>query len=89
MTVKKDEAIARMNAELISAKAKAKDIFNSIREEGLYAQKEMLSKAEAESVEMIEKARRELQAETEKAKAELRADIEKFSEEIVSKLVKT
>ena len=88
MTVKKDEAIARMNAELISAKAKAKDIFNSIREEGLYAQKEMLSKAEAESVEMIEKARRELQAETEKAKAELRADIEKFSEEIVSKLVK-
>ncbi len=88
LTAKKEEAIAKMNAELAAAKTQAKDIFNSIREEGVRAQKEILLKAEAEAVDMIEKARKELQSETEKAKAALRADIEKLSEEIVSKLVK-
>lgn len=85
---KKDEAIAKMNAELLSAKSKAKEIFDSLREEGVTRQKEILSKAEAEAVEMIEKARNELQAEAEKARTALKADIEKFSEEIVNKLVK-
>lgn len=85
---KKDEAIAKMNAELLSAKSKAKEIFDSLREEGVTRQKEILSKAEAEAVEMIEKARKELQAEAEKARTALKADIEKFSEEIVNKLVK-
>lgn len=88
LTVKKEDAVAKMNAELMAAKNKAKDTFDSLREVGVARQKEMLSKAEAEAVEMIEKARKELQAEAEKARASLKTDIEKFSEEIVNKLVK-
>ncbi|MBI3592447.1 MAG: ATP synthase F0 subunit B [Nitrospirae bacterium] len=88
MTAKKEDAVAKMNAELTAARNKAKEAFESLREAGQTAQKETMSKAEAQAVEMIEKARKELQAEAEKARAELKADIEKFSEEIVRKLVK-
>jgi F-type H+-transporting ATPase subunit b len=88
MVGKKDEAVARMNAELLSAKKQAKGIFDSLKEEGVMKQKEMLSNAEAEAVEMIEQARQELGAEAEKARVTLRAGIEKFSEDIVNKLVK-
>lgn len=88
LTAKKDDAIAAMNAELSTARAKAKEVFTSLREEGLAREKEVLAKTEAEAVEMIEKARRDLKAETDKARAALKADIESFSEEIVKKLVK-
>lgn len=85
---RKDEAIARMNAELLAAKNNAKKIFDSLREEGLTKQKEIIAKTEAEASEMIEKAKRELQEDVQRVRAALRADIEKFSEEIVNKLVK-
>ncbi len=88
LNAKKEESISKMNAELLAAKNNAKQAFDSLKEEGIAKQKEMLSKTESEAVEMIEKARKELQSEAQKAKAALRADIEKFSEEIVSKLVK-
>lgn len=88
MTAKKDEAVAKMTSELIAARNNAKKIYDSLREEGIVIQKEMLSKTEAEAVEMIEKARKELQAEAEKARAAMKADIERFSEEIANKLVK-
>ena len=88
MTGKKDEAVARMNAELLAARNMAKAAYDALREQGQSVQKEALSKAEAQSLSMIEQARKELQAEAEKARAALRADIEKFSEEIVRKLVK-
>jgi F-type H+-transporting ATPase subunit b len=88
LSARKNDAISKMNAELMSAKNKAKETFDSLREAGIMKQKEMLSKAEAEAVEMIEKARKELQAEAEKARASLKVDIERFSEEIVNKLVK-
>ena len=88
MTAKKDDAVAKMNVELLAARNKAKEAFNELREGGQAVQKEAMSKAEAQAVEMIEKARKELQAEAEKARAALKADIDKFSEEIVRKLVK-
>ena len=88
MTVRKDEAVAKMNAELMAARGKAKEAFGTLREAGMSVQKEAMSKAEAEAVGMIGKARTELQAEAEKARMALKADIEKFSEEIVNKLVK-
>ncbi|MBA4349328.1 MAG: hypothetical protein C0415_04995 [Thermodesulfovibrio sp.] len=87
MEAKKEESIAKMNAELAGARTKAKQMANVLKEAGLSKQKEALSKAEAEAVEMIEKARKELQTEAEKARATLRADIERFSDEIVRKLV--
>lgn len=88
MVVSKDEAVTRMNAELLSAKNQAKEIFDSLKEEGAMKHKEILLGAEAEVVEMTGKARQELRAEVEKARVALRADIEKFSEGIVNKLVK-
>jgi len=87
MEVKKEESVAKMNAELTGARTKAKQMANALKEEGLSKQKEALSKAEAGAVEMIEKARKELQTEADKARATLRADVEKFSDEIVRKLV--
>ncbi|HWR89524.1 MAG TPA: ATP synthase F0 subunit B [Dissulfurispiraceae bacterium] len=87
MTAKKDDAIAKMNAELLAARNNAKAAYSELREAGLAQQKEVLSKTEQEAVAMIEKARKELQGETEKARAALKADVEKFSDEIVRKLV--
>src|SRR5208282_4752411 len=88
MTGRKDEAVARMNAELSAARNTAKTAFDTLKEQGQSLQKETLSKAEARALEMIEQARKELWSESEKARVALRADIEKFSEEIVRKLVK-
>jgi F-type H+-transporting ATPase subunit b len=88
MTSRKDEAIAKMNAELLGARNAAKAAYDGLKEQGQAAQKETISKVEAQAVGMIEQARKELQAEAEKARAALKADIEKFSEEIVTKLVK-
>jgi F-type H+-transporting ATPase subunit b len=88
MLAKKDEAVAKMNAELNAARQQAKEIANALREEGLNRQKALLSSAEAAAVQQIENARREIQEETEKARAALKADIERFAEEIVRKLVR-
>ncbi|NTU43017.1 MAG: ATP synthase F0 subunit B [Nitrospirales bacterium] len=88
MAVQKDEALSRMSADIQTAKLKAKEAHNSLREEGLNSQKDVLSSAEAKAMEIVENARKELKAETDKARASLRADIDRFSEEIVSKLVK-
>ncbi|HXW69022.1 MAG TPA: ATP synthase F0 subunit B [Dissulfurispiraceae bacterium] len=88
MTGRKDEAVARMNAELSAARNTAKTAFDTLKEQGQSLQKETLSKAEAQALEMIEQARKELWSESEKARVALRSDIEKFSEEIVRKLVK-
>jgi len=88
MVASKDEAVARMNTELLSAKNKAKEIFVSLKEKGVIKQEEMLSNAETEAVEMIDKAGLKLRAEAEKTRVALKADIEKFSEDIVNKLVK-
>lgn len=88
MTARKDEAAAKMTAELVSSKNKAKDVHDSLREEGLSSQKDALSKTEAQALELLEKARKELRAEAEKARTSLRSEIERFSEDIVTKLVK-
>jgi len=88
MVAQKEDATAKMNAELLAARNKAKDAFNTSKDAGQAVQKETMSRAEAEALAMIEKARKELQAEAEKARTALKADIEKFSEEIVNKLVK-
>jgi F-type H+-transporting ATPase subunit b len=88
MVNKKDEAIARMNAELLAARNMAKAALDALKEQGQSRQKETLSKAEAQALAMVEQARKELRSEAEKAKGALKADIEKFSEEIVRKLVK-
>ncbi len=88
MDAKKEEGIAQMNKELGEARKKAKEAFESVRNEGLTSQKQALTDAEAKASAMLQKAREELQAEVGRARQALKADVEKFSDEIVRKLVK-
>jgi F-type H+-transporting ATPase subunit b len=88
MDAKKEEGIARMNKELGEARKKAKDAFDTLRNEGLNSQKQALADAEAKAAGMLQKAREELQAEVARARQALKGDVEKFSDEIVRKLVK-
>ena len=76
-----------LQQELREARNKAKDIFESMRREGLNKQKEMLEEANQKARGLIEKAREELKSEVERARQKLRADVDKFSDEIVKKLV--
>jgi F-type H+-transporting ATPase subunit b len=88
MAAKREDSIARLNRELADSRTKAKEVFETLRGEGVLKQKEAVSAAEAEAVAMIEKARIEIKTDAEKARAGLKADIDKFSDEIVRKLVK-
>lgn len=87
MTQKKDESIASLNKELAAARARAKEAFEGLRNEGLDRQREMLSAAESEAADMLQKARDELKTEAGKARESMRADVDSFSDEIVRKLV--
>ncbi|MEW6067372.1 MAG: hypothetical protein AB1610_03650 [Nitrospirota bacterium] len=87
MNAKKEENISNLNRERAEARSKSKELFESLKGEGLQKQNEVLSAARAEATAMIEKAMSEIRSEAEKAKKALRADVEKFSDEIVRKLV--
>jgi len=87
MDKKREENLAMMQQELREARNKSKDIFESMRKEGLNKQKEMLEEASQKARGLIERAREELKSEVERARQKLRADVDKFSDEIVKKLV--
>lgn len=87
MTQKKDESIATLNRELAAARARAKEAFEGLRNEGLDRQKEVLSEAESAATDMLQKAREELKTEAVRARESMRADVDSFSDEIVRKLV--
>ena len=88
MNNRREENIAGLNRELAEARNKAKEVFESLRAEGLQRQKEVLMSAEAEATATLEKARSDIRAEVDKTRTALRAEIDKFSDEIVRKLVK-
>ncbi len=88
MSNKREEGITGLNRELAESRNKAKEIFESLKAEGVNKQKEVHSAAETEAAGILEKARAEIKAEAEKARKALRADVDKFSDEIVRKLVK-
>jgi F-type H+-transporting ATPase subunit b len=87
MIQKKDESIATLNRELAAARARAKEAFEGLRNEGLDRQKEVLSEAESAAADMLQKAREELKTEAVRARESMRADVDSFSDEIVRKLV--
>ncbi|HAM49579.1 MAG TPA: hypothetical protein DCP92_02355 [Nitrospiraceae bacterium] len=87
MDVRKEEALLLMSRELQQARNRAKELFESMRKEGMSRQKEMLSAANEQAHDLIEKAKDELKTEAETARKTLRDDVEKFSDEIVKKLV--
>ncbi|HXX58419.1 MAG TPA: hypothetical protein VEI96_10500 [Thermodesulfovibrionales bacterium] len=87
MDAKKEDALARMNRELLEARNRSKEVFERLRNGGLSRQKEMLEAAATQAHDLIEKAKGELKSEAEKARQKLRSDVERFSDEIVRKLV--
>jgi len=88
MSTKREETISKLNRELADARSKAKEIFETLRTEGLQKQKEVVSQAESEASGILEKTMADIRAETEKARKTLRAEVDKFSDEILRKLVK-
>jgi len=88
MNNRREETIAGLNRELAETRSKAKETFETLRDEGLQRQKEVLMSAEAEASAMLDKARSDILAEVERARKTLRTEIDKFSDEIVRKLVK-
>ncbi len=83
----KDRVIAEYQKELAAARDKAREIYNSLREEGLKKQKELIEAAHEEAMKEIERAQQQIKEETEKARKELGEAVRRFSEEIVKKLV--
>ncbi|HEC97433.1 MAG TPA: hypothetical protein ENI58_04655 [Nitrospirae bacterium] len=87
LTEKKDEGLSRFNKELFDAREKAKDFYNTLRQEGLLKQKEIVAQAQEVALKEIEVAQAEIRRETEKVRKLLGDDVRRFSEEIVEKLV--
>ena len=87
MKEKSEEGIARLNRELAESRSKAKEVFETLKAEGLSKQREVLSATEAEALATLDKARAEIKSDAEKARQSLRSDVDKFSDEIVRKLV--
>jgi F-type H+-transporting ATPase subunit b len=88
MNTRREDEISRLNREISEARSKAKELFETLKAEGLQKQREVVATAEAEASVVLEKAMADLRAESERARKALRAEVDKFSDEIVRKLVK-
>lgn len=79
--------LEQYNASLAQAKQKATATFNTIYQQGLDAQRDMVSAERAKAGETLDKARAEVAAAATAARAELRSEAERLSQEITSKLL--
>ncbi len=75
------------NVSLAEAKQKAAATFNGIYQEGLDAQRNLISAERTKATEMLDKARAEVAAASNTARAELKKEAERLSQEITSKLL--
>ncbi|HEX9114190.1 MAG TPA: ATP synthase F0 subunit B [Nitrospirota bacterium] len=75
------------NASLAEAKQKAASTFNTIYQQGLDAQRDMIAAERAKAGEMLDKARAEIAAASAAAQTDLKKDAERLSQEITSKLL--
>lgn len=79
--------LEQYNVSLADAKQKAAATFNVIYQQGLDAQRDMISKERAKAGEMLDKARADVAAAANAARADLRREAERLSQEITSKLL--
>ena len=75
------------NASLAEAKQKATTAYNTLYQQGLDAQRDMIAAERAKGSEMLDKARAEITAASTAARADLRKEAERLSQEITSKLL--
>lgn len=79
--------LEQYNASLAEAKQKAATTYNTAYQQGLDAQRDMISAERAKAAELLDKARKEIAAASATARADLRKDAERLSQEITSKLL--
>lgn len=79
--------LERYNASLAEAKQKAATTYNTVYQQSLDAQRDMISAERDKATELLDKARKEIAAASAAARADLKQDAERLSQEITSKLL--
>jgi len=75
------------NSSLAESKQKATVTYNAIYQQGLDAQRDMISAERAKAGEMLDKARAEIAAASTTARTDLQKEAERLAQEITSKLL--
>ncbi len=75
------------NASLADAKQKATTTYNAIYQQGLDAQRDMISAERTKAGEMLDKARAEVAEAATAARADLKNEAQRLSQEITTKLL--
>ncbi len=79
--------LEQYNSSLAEAKQKAVTIYNTVYQQGLDAQREMISAERATATELLDKARKEIATASTAARADLKKEAEQLAQEITSKLL--
>lgn len=77
----------RYNALLAESKQKAAATYNGIYQQGLDAQRDLVSAERSRASELLDKARTEILAASNAARTDLRKEAERLSQDIASKLL--
>ena len=75
------------NTSLAESKQKATAAYNAIYQQGLDAQRDMISAERTKAGEMLDKARAEIAAAANSARVDLKKEAERLSQDITSKLL--
>jgi len=79
--------LEKYNASLAEAKQRAVTTYNAIYQQGLDAQRDMISAERAKAGELLDKARGEIATASTAARADLKKEAERLSQDITSKLL--
>jgi F-type H+-transporting ATPase subunit b len=79
--------LTHYNASLAEAKQKAATTYNTFYQQGLDAQRDMITAERAKAAELLDKARKEIASASAAARADLKKDAERLSQDITSKLL--
>ncbi len=79
--------LAQYNASLAGSKQKATAAYNALYQQGLDAQRDMISAERSKAAELLDRARKEIDSASLSARAEIRKEAEQLSKDISAKLL--
>ncbi len=79
--------LERYNLSLADAKQKSASTYNAIYQQGMDAQRDMISKERAKASGLLDKAKSDIAAASNAARAELKNEAERLSRDITTKLL--
>jgi F-type H+-transporting ATPase subunit b len=79
--------LEQYNSSIAESKQKAATTYSSIYQQGLDAQRDMISAERAKAGEMLDKARAEIAAASNTARTDLQKEAERLAQDITSKLL--